>query len=81
MTHVGGKRIIFSELILCPAEEEVDICIPPMEGNAEWNIKFTFSADEKSKEKVLPTISRQVEGDNWILNFTNWSSPSGATLE
>ena len=75
---VGGKKVFFSEAILCPENESIEIFIDAFEGNADWNIKVLFSENNDSEKK--PNISTKLEGDLWILDFNNWKGASGTTL-
>lgn len=85
MIFIGNRRILFSETLLCPAEERINLNIPVPGEDEPWKIEIFFSHTEVSdvrnkKEKVKPAIHWTVEKEVWLINFENWNSPLGATL-
>lgn len=76
MISIGNRKVIFSETLLCPVEDSINIKVDIPNEEELWLIKINFTEevekDTKSHMNVL------VENDLWILTFVNWTSSLGA---
>lgn len=83
MITIGNLKVLLSETILCPFEESINFQVKLPDEEELWKIKVYFSTEEKKldlNKKTNPYMNYTVENDIWILNFINWDSSLGATM-
>jgi len=83
LISVGGREVIFSETLLCPFGEEIDLKVSVPNEEELWELRIRFSDDEKEEGKEgtpKPYMNFTVEKDVWIFNFANWNNSIGSTI-
>ena len=82
MIKVGSRRIIFSETLLCPYDEVLDLKINVPKEADPWHIRVIFieKGDSEDEVKAKPRMLLEIENDIATIKFINWSNAFGATL-
>lgn len=83
MIFIGNRKVLFSETVLCPESESINIKIKIPNEETLWDIQINFTEEEKkegSKNKPQPHLNYRTEEDLWVLDFVNWTSSLGASF-
>jgi len=79
---IGNRKVIFSETMLCPEDERIELQAQVPNEKEPWKMEVFFTVDEVKSggEPPKPNVRWDVEDDIWKFNFKNWNLPLGATI-
>lgn len=81
MIRIGNREVIFSETLLCPLNDSIDIGVKLPDESSLWSIKILFTESPPIKgEKTKPTLNYMEEAGVWTFTFDNWANTLGATI-
>ena len=83
MVSIGKRKVIFSEIVLCPEDERIELQVQVPGEEELWMIEVYFTEDEVKPgggKSPKPNLSWVVEDEVWKFNFKNWHSSLGAAI-
>ena len=83
MIKIGNRKILLSETLLCPSNEEIEIELNVPNDNDSLIFKIIFIETEKDNDNdknVTPEMVLNVEDGIGVLRFSNWDQTFGSTL-